>query len=84
MGTDEREAGLKKRLEQIQALEEEVRQKEKAMKRKESAKKQVLLRLSPTLWGQIATWAEDDFRSINSQIEYLLNESVKTRYNKKK
>ncbi|MCL2865432.1 MAG: Arc family DNA-binding protein [Lachnospiraceae bacterium] len=54
------------------------------MKRKESAKKQVLLRLSPTLWGQIATWAEDDFRSINSQIEYLLNESVKTRYNKKK
>lgn len=45
----------------------------------DSAKKQVLLRLSPTLWQQIAQWAEDDFRSINGQIEYLLTESVRQR-----
>lgn len=42
-------------------------------------KKQVLLRLSSSLWREIAAWAEDDFRSINGQIEYLLNECVKQR-----
>ncbi len=45
----------------------------------EKEKKQVLLRLSPTLWKEIASWAEDDFRSINGQIEYLLHECVKQR-----
>ena len=40
-------------------------------------KKQLLLRLSPTLWEEISRWAEDDFRSINGQIEYLLTEAVK-------
>ena len=44
---------------------------------KEKAKKQVLLRLSPTLWNELAQWAEDDYRSINSQIEYLLTEAVR-------
>ncbi|MEI3226378.1 MAG: Arc family DNA-binding protein [Lachnospiraceae bacterium] len=47
------------------------------MKEKEKAKKQVLLRLSPSLWDDIAAWAEEDFRSINGQIEYLLTESVR-------
>jgi len=42
-------------------------------------KKQLLLRLSSSLWREIAAWAEDDFRSINSQIEYLLSECVKQR-----
>jgi hypothetical protein len=45
----------------------------------EKDKKQVLLRLSPTLWRELAAWAEDDFRSINGQIEYLLTESVRQR-----
>jgi hypothetical protein len=49
------------------------------MESKEKDKKQLLLRLSPTLWRELATWAEDDFRSINGQIEYLLNESVNQR-----
>lgn len=48
-------------------------------KDKEKDKKQVLLRLSPTLWQELAAWAEDDFRSINGQIEYLLTECVKQR-----
>lgn len=43
------------------------------------AKKQIPLRLSPKLYAAIAAWAEDDFRSINSQIEYLLSECVRQR-----
>lgn len=42
-------------------------------------KKQVPLRLSAKLYAQIAAWAEDDFRSVNGQIEYLLSECVKQR-----
>ncbi|HNZ83589.1 MAG TPA: Arc family DNA-binding protein [Sedimentibacter sp.] len=47
--------------------------------KKEKEKKQILLRLSSSLWEELAGWAEDDFRSINGQIEYLLNECVKNR-----
>ena len=43
------------------------------------AKKQIPLRVSEKLYAQIAQWAEDDFRSINGQIEYLLTECVKQR-----
>ncbi len=46
---------------------------------KEKNKKQILLRVSPSLWKELAAWAEDDFRSINGQIEYLLTECVKRR-----
>ena len=46
---------------------------------KDTEKKQVPLRLSPKLYAQIAAWAEDDFRSINGQIENLLSECVKQR-----
>ena len=42
-------------------------------------KKQVPLRLSPKLYDAIAAWAEDDFRSVNGQIEYLLTEAVRKR-----
>ena len=45
----------------------------------ETGKKQVPLRLSPKLYAAIAAWAEDDFRSVNGQIEYLLTECVKKR-----
>ena len=42
-------------------------------------KKQVPLRLSAKLYDAIAAWAEDDFRSVNGQIEYLLSEGVRQR-----
>jgi len=42
-------------------------------------KKQVPLRLSASLWKELVIWAEEDFRSLNGQIEYLLSESVKRR-----
>ena len=74
-----KEAQLTERLARIAELEAQVLKKEKALKEKEKAKKQVLLRLAPTLWDDIAQWAEDDFRSINSQIEYLLTEAVRSR-----
>ena len=42
-------------------------------------KKQVPLRLSAQLYDALAAWAEDDFRSVNGQIEYLLSECVRQR-----
>ncbi len=42
-------------------------------------KKQLPLRLSARLYEELARWAEDDFRSVNGQIEYLLTECVKQR-----
>lgn len=44
-----------------------------------AAKKQIPLRLSEKLYDEIAAWAEDDFRSVNGQIEYLLTECVRQR-----
>ncbi len=45
----------------------------------DNGKKQVPLRLSEKLYDAIAAWAEDDFRSVNGQIEYLLTECVRQR-----
>ena len=42
-------------------------------------KKQVPLRLNEKLYNQIVAWAEDDSRSVNGQIEYLLTECVRQR-----
>lgn len=47
-------------------------------------KKQIPLRLSDKLYSEIAAWAEDDFRSVNGQIEYLLTECVRKRKNNEK
>ena len=78
----QREEQLSARLARISEMEAQILKKEKAVKEKEKAKKQVLLRLSPTLWDEIAAWADEDFRSINSQIEFLLSESVRQRRKK--
>lgn len=42
-------------------------------------RKQVPLRISAKLFAELSEWAEDDFRSLNGQIEYLLTECVKKR-----
>ena len=42
-------------------------------------KKQGTLRLDAKLDDALADWAEDDFRSVNGQIEYLLTEWVRQR-----
>ena len=42
-------------------------------------KKQVPLRLSAKLYDAIAAWGEEDVRSVNGQIEYLLTECGRQR-----
>ena len=49
------------------------------MAERDNKKKQIPLRLSAQLYNAIAAWAEDDFRSVNGQIEYLLTECVRQR-----
>lgn len=76
---EKREKQLQERLASLKAMEAEIKKREKAVKDSEKTKKQVLLRLAPSLWDEIAAWAEDDFRSINGQIEFLLSECVRRR-----
>ncbi len=42
-------------------------------------KKTLLLRLSPKMWEEISKWADDEFRSVNGQIEYLISEALRKR-----
>lgn len=76
-----KEEKLQVHLDRIAELEAEIKKREKSVKEKERSKKQMLLRLSPGLWDDIAAWAEEDFRSINGQVEFLLNECVKKHKN---
>jgi hypothetical protein len=39
--------------------------------------KRFLLRLDPRLFEALRRWAQDDLRSINGQMEYLLTEQVR-------
>lgn len=73
----QKETELQARMERLEELEQNIRKREKTVKEKEKAKKQILLRLSPSLWNELAKWADEDFRSINGQIEYLLSEAVR-------
>ena len=77
-----KEARLLARKEKLDALEEEIRSREKELKARDSKRKQVILRLPESLWRDIAKWSEEDFRSINSQIEYLLTRCVREHYGK--
>lgn len=79
---DIKEKALQERAKRLEELEKEIQEKEKALKQKEKQKKQIILRLAPSLWQDIATWANDDFRSINSQIEYILAKAVKEHKNR--
>ena len=49
---------------------------------KKNEKKQIPLRLSKRLYDELSAWAEDDFRSLNGQIEYLLTEALSARRKK--
>ncbi len=44
---------------------------------KKNEKKQIPLRLSKNLYDELMRWAEDDFRSLNGQIEYLLTDALR-------
>jgi hypothetical protein len=42
-------------------------------------RKSFLLRIDPRLWAELEAWAQQDLRSINGQIEFLLREAVARR-----
>jgi hypothetical protein len=44
-----------------------------------NARKPVLVRIPPGLYEKLRVWAEDEVRSVNSQIEYLLQQAVLSR-----
>ena len=39
-------------------------------------RKPFLLRIDPALWAELEAWAQDELRSVNGQIEYLLRQAV--------
>lgn len=49
-----------------------------------SEKKQLLLRIPYTLWEDLNKMAEDEYRSLNSQIEYLLVNAVRNKKTRQK
>ena len=42
-------------------------------------RKSYLLRINEDLWNQLNHWAEQDFRSLNGQIELILQRAVEER-----
>jgi len=42
-------------------------------------RKTFLLRIDPALWAELEAWAQDDLRSVNGQIEYLLRQAAQKR-----
>lgn len=42
-------------------------------------RKTFLLRMDPALWAEIESWAQDELRSVNGQIEYILKQAVQKR-----
>ena len=45
-------------------------------------RKKFLLRISPALWEELNRWAASEFRSVNGQIEFLLQRAVEEREKK--
>ena len=41
-----------------------------------ASRKPFLLRIDPALWAELEAWAQDELRSVNGQIEYLLRQAV--------
>ncbi len=42
-------------------------------------RKSFLLRINPELWKALEAWAQEELRSVNGQIEYLLKQAVEQR-----
>jgi hypothetical protein len=39
-------------------------------------RKSFLLRINPALWKELEAWAQQELRSVNGQIEYILKQAV--------
>ena len=44
-----------------------------------ASRKPFLLRIDPALWAELEAWAQDELRSVNGQIEYVLKQAVQRR-----
>jgi hypothetical protein len=44
-----------------------------------SSRKTFLLRMSPELYRELETWARQELRSVNAQMEYVLADAVRRR-----
>jgi hypothetical protein len=43
------------------------------------SRKTFLLRITPQLYEALEAWAQQEFRSVNAQIEYVLKEAMRRR-----
>jgi len=46
-------------------------------------RKSLLLRIRPELWEELNRWAAEEFRSVNGQIEFLLQRAADERFGKR-
>ncbi len=42
-------------------------------------RKAFLMRVDPSLWDELESWAQDELRSVNGQIEMILRQAVQKR-----
>ena len=47
------------------------------MSKKESTTKSFILRIDPEMMEAIETWAADEFRSTNGQLEWIISKALK-------
>jgi len=47
-------------------------------------RKSFLLRIDPALWDDLESWAQEELRSVNGQVEYLLRQAVVRRKGKQR
>jgi hypothetical protein len=45
-------------------------------------RKSILLRIRPELWEELNRWAAEEFRSVNGQIEFLLQRATDEKHGK--
>ena len=43
------------------------------------SRKSFLLRIDPELWRELDRWSQEELRSVNGQIEFLLKQAVQKR-----
>lgn len=41
-----------------------------------AGRKAFLMRIDPALWAELEAWAQDEMRSVNGQVEFLLKQAV--------
>jgi hypothetical protein len=44
-----------------------------------ASRKAFLLRIDPALWDELEAWAQEELRSVNGQVEYVLKQAVQKR-----